>query len=150
MIANDGRNTARLLGYAGLIPFYALAVAAFLLSDAMAESALLLLLAYAAVIASFMGAVHWGLAMARPEPAGRVLLRSVLPALAGWTIVALHVLSPVAWPGIVLAIALFVALHVHDRNAAKAGLAPAWYGVMRAPLSILVIAALLIGLAATF
>ena len=150
MIADDGKNTARLLAYAGLTPFYVLAVAALLLGDRLAASAILLLLAYAAVIASFLGAVHWGLAMAGPELSGRMLLRSVLPALAGWAIVMLYVLYPVAWPPIVLAIALFVALYVHDRNAARTGLAPGWYAVMRAPLSILVVAALLIVLIATF
>ncbi len=150
MIANDGQNTARLLGFAGLIPFYVLAVVALFLDAAPTRVAIILLLSYAAVIAGFLGAVHWGLALAAPEPSGRVLLRGVLPAVAGWSILVLYVMSPVAWPAIVLAMALFVSLYVYDRKAARAGLAPGWYAVLRAPLSLLVIAALLIGLIASF
>ena len=150
MIANDGQNTARLLGFAGLIPFYVLAVLALFLDAASTWVAILLLLTYAAVIASFLGAVHWGLALAAPEPSGRLLLRGVLPALGGWGIVVLYVTSTEAWPAIVLAMALFVSLYVYDRKAGRAGLAPGWYAVLRAPLSLLVIAALLIGLIASF
>lgn len=151
MIANDGQNTARLLGYAGLIPFYAMAVAALLAGDGAAgRTVLLLQLAWAAMIASFLGAVHWGLAMASTPLSGRRVAHSVLPGLAGWGILVSYVLFPVAWPAIVLSMALFVALYVHDRNAARSGLAPDWYGVMRAPLTLLVLLALLITLIGSF
>ena len=150
MITDDGQHTARLLGYAGLVPFYVMAIAAHFVAESAAGQTMLLLLAWAAAIASFLGAVHWGLAMASPQLSGRRFSHSVLPGLAGWAIVLLYVLFRVAWPPIVLSIALFVAIYIHDRNAARVGLAPDWYGVLRGPLTVLVVVALLITLIATF
>jgi len=146
MIADDGKHTARLLGYAGLIPFYVLAIAALFAGDSAVEQIILLQLAWSAVIASFLGAVHWGLAMASPEISGRRLSHSLMPALAGWAIVVLYVLFSVAWPPVVLFIALFVAVYIHDRGAARTGMAPRWYAVLRAPLTVLTVVALLITL----
>ena len=58
---------ARLLGYAGLIPFILGGVGAVVLPDinmANAGLAAFMQMTYASSIASFMGAVHWGLALA--------------------------------------------------------------------------------------
>ena len=59
-------SVAKYLGYGGVIPFVVLAfslvagvdLSAYGLADATAK-----LLAYAAVIVSFIGAVHWGVAL---------------------------------------------------------------------------------------
>ena len=56
---------AILLGYAGLIPFISGAIGIWITPTAWRADVLTALLHYAAVILAFMGAIHWGLAMAR-------------------------------------------------------------------------------------
>ena len=81
-------SVAKYLGYGGVIPFVVLAfslvagvdLSAYGLADATAK-----LLAYAAVIVSFIGAVHWGVALGiSSEHQSRLFLYSVLPALFAW------------------------------------------------------------------
>ena len=73
------------LGYAGLLPFIALAAAVWLAPLAYRGQAAHALLAYGATIASFLGAIHWGLVMregpVQPMPS---LLWGVVPSLLGW------------------------------------------------------------------
>jgi len=81
------------LGYGGLIPFVGLA--AFVMfgpADAMAF-ARGLLIAYGAVILSFVGALHWGFAMTLPgldrARKHRGYIWSVIPALMGFLAIAM-------------------------------------------------------------
>ncbi len=76
---------ARRLGFGGLIPFVGLAVALGLPPAGGWPLAGLALLGYGATIASFLGAIHWGLVM-RDGPAQSVpsLLWGVVPSLLGW------------------------------------------------------------------
>lgn len=82
------RRTAWLLGLAGLIPFAGSALAFFAAPDSWAGFAEGALIAYGAVILSFLGAVHWGMALRAPikeaskGPARLVL--GVIPAILGW------------------------------------------------------------------
>jgi hypothetical protein len=71
------------LGYAGLIPFVALAALAWAMPEARAK-AQFAQLAYAAVILSFLGAVHWGLALAANRRDPRPYVWGVIPSLSGW------------------------------------------------------------------
>ena len=133
------------------MPFFATAIGAVLAENPLLVGLLVqTLLIYAAVIASFLGAVHWGLAMAMPEPPGRIFALSVLPGLFGWAIVGLLSGPETAAGALVLFIILFAALYAYDRKAVERGRAPRWYGTLRAPLTGLVIVALLIGLVAVF
>jgi hypothetical protein len=66
------------LGYAGLVPFVAATWWAWTQPQGMASLALA---GYGALIASFLGGIHWGLAMARPRPAPTLLVWGVLPSL---------------------------------------------------------------------
>ena len=99
------------MGYAGLLPFMLLGAGSSLLDPAHRPVFLLALLGYGAVIASFLGAIHWGLLMrdtAQPSPA--LLAWGVLPSLLAW--VALLV-GPVA--GLVLMAAVLWACFAVDR-----------------------------------
>ena len=73
------------LGYAGLIPFVGLVLAVWFsdASDRVRSAAALL--AYSATILSFLGAIHWGLAMrdASDPPVAR-LAWGVVPSLVAW------------------------------------------------------------------
>lgn len=138
-------SPARILGPAGLIPFAGLALAALLLPE-WRSLALIALLAYGATIASFLGAVHWGLAL-HPAPGeeeaawGRMGL-GVVPSLLAW--VAL--LLPLG-PGLLSLAAILLATAMAETLAARRGLVPAPYLRLRWGLSLGAAACLLLGAA---
>jgi len=127
------RNTARWLGYGGLIPFLVLAPASLLdahhgltWSDA--------LFAYGAVILSFVCALHWGFAMAFPglddARRRRTMLWSVVPSLIAWPALLL-----VPSDAAVLLVAGFVLHYVQDRRLARHADLPDWYLPLRLRLT---------------
>ena len=76
---------ARALGFGGLLPFVGLAAALWAARPGDASWAGPALLGYGATIASFLGAIHWGLAMReRPAPPAASLLWGVVPSLLAW------------------------------------------------------------------
>lgn len=77
------RITAWGLALAGLIPFVGCA-AMMLLSPVEREVWLGALIAYAAVILSFLGGTRWGAELAGPAPRSSILILSNLPALVAW------------------------------------------------------------------
>ena len=130
------------LGPLGLIPFVAGALAPWLLPAERLPDAGLALAGYGAVILSFLGGVHWGLA----APAGRPLQigLSVLPSLIGWLallVANLYAPAPALW----LLAAAFAALLPGDLLAAGRGLAPPWYPRLRLPLTLVAVACLAVG-----
>ena len=68
------------LGYAGLVPFVAVAAMTWLLPPESRLFAATVLSAYAAVIVSFLGGIHWGIGFRDGLP--RLFLWGVLPSLA--------------------------------------------------------------------
>ena len=73
------------LGYAGLAPFVAGVLGIALLEGEPRLFAARALVAYGAVILSFLGAVHWGLLLhAETKETPSRLLAAVLPSLAAW------------------------------------------------------------------
>jgi len=85
----------RWLGYAGLIPFIVCTAALmFANTAAWREVASDTLLNYAAVIASFLGAVHWGFAAGANDDSTVARLRwGVMPALIAWVLLAVAPVS---------------------------------------------------------
>jgi hypothetical protein len=102
---------ARRLGFGGLIPFASLAAALWVAPPGDWPLARVALLGYGATIASFLGAIHWGLAM-REGPFQHVpsLLWGVVPGLLGWLAL---LLGPA--PGLLLIAALLWACFAVDR-----------------------------------
>ncbi|MCS6778226.1 MAG: DUF3429 domain-containing protein [Geminicoccaceae bacterium] len=133
---------AALLGAAGLLPFLAGAIWSFAPgeSGAWARGALA---AYAAVILSFMGGVHWGLAMTASRPSFVRYGASVVPALLGWLALLLDERS-----GFVVLAASFASLLAYDLGAVRSGEAPAWYPTLRWPLTVAVCTCLVLALLA--
>jgi uncharacterized membrane protein HdeD (DUF308 family) len=76
--------TAFKLGLAGLIPFVVLAGSSFAIPSSYKDLILLCMLAYAASISSFLGAVHWGLTMRDANPNRMYLIWGVIPSLIAW------------------------------------------------------------------
>lgn len=102
---------ARWLGFGGLIPFVSLAAALWVVPLGDWPRASESLLGYGATISSFLGAIHWGLAM-RAEPVQPVasLLWGVVPSLLGWMALMLgHA------PGLLLMAALLWTCFAMDR-----------------------------------
>jgi Protein of unknown function (DUF3429) len=134
----DVPKPALVLGFAGLLPFLATALAAWAAGDRLFLFAINLQVAYGAVILSFMGAVHWGLALAQGDAGNwHRLGLSVLPALAGW--LALAIALPL---GLLLLALGFAAVFFADLKTVAAGRAPAWYKALRKPLSLIVLLSL--------
>ena len=134
---------AILLGYAGLIPFISGAIGIWITPPAWRTDVLTALLHYAAVILAFMGAIHWGLAMAREhqdDAAHRQLGLSVLPALLGWLAISSGLPALLA---LALLISGFIGLYLADVHAVKLELAPRWYTALRKPLTAVVLISLL-------
>jgi hypothetical protein len=130
----------------GAVPFVALAIAGPLIEDAARGHAVGALVTYGAVILSFLGGVHWGLAIARyglqagSQRIDRRLLLSVAPSLIAWA--ALFLPAPA---GLLTLAAAFLMMFFVDRHFARRRFAPAWYPTLRAPLTIIVTASLVVG-----
>ena len=89
------------LGYAGLLPFVGLASAALWLGPLESMRIAAALLAYGASIVSFLGAIHWGLAMRNgtsPNSStdSKLLLWGVVPSLLAWVALMLGT-APGLW-----------------------------------------------------
>ena len=132
-------HSVLLLGFSGALPF----VLASLLAWAGPPSsplALRSLAIYGAVILSFMGGVHWGLAMAQGQLSLRRLGVSVLPALVAWPAALAGGVA-----GLLVLAAAFAVLLAYDVTVVRKGLAPDWYPALRLPLTLVVIISLLMG-----
>ena len=130
------------LGYGGLIPFVGLA--AFVMfgpADAMVF-ARGLLIAYGAVILSFVGALHWGVAMIAPGLDAalrrRAFVWSVMPALFAWptTMLASTLASLILVGGFLLHL-------LQDLRLATPAQLPAWYLPLRKQLTLVACVCLL-------
>jgi hypothetical protein len=140
-------RTVAWLGYGGLIPFLALTPASLLdLRHAALWSSALY--AYGATILSFIGALHWGLAMSLPELTGDQRAAryawSIVPALIAWPAMLLS--PPIAAP---LLVAGFIAHYLQDRRLARQARLPGWYLPLRMRLSSVACLCLAIGMFAS-
>jgi hypothetical protein len=135
---------ASALGYAGLVPFAAAVLGIALLEGELRALAARALLAYGAVILSFLGAVHWGLVLATPPAdATKRLLGGVLPSLAGW----IALLLPARF-GLALLVVAFGAFWLYEHRVLGDKPLPAPYLVLRRNLTLGVCSLLALGLIA--
>ena len=122
------------LGLAGLVPFLA-GLSALALGQAWAGFAMA---AYGATILAFLGAVHWGLALAAPEVATRErLVGGVIPSLVAWV----GLLLPAPYGLVLIGLGLLV-LVVVETIATRRGLLPGAYLRLRWLLSVVAAASL--------
>lgn len=133
---------ALVLGFAGLIPFVALVppiVSMLPLPEALFAVHAEAQAAYAAVIVTFLGAVHWGLAMANysaKDKANKITFTtlryvwSVIPSLVAWP----ALLLPPAPKFAVLIFSLGLILGV-DVIFTRMKLVPSWFLYLRTPLT---------------
>ncbi len=134
---------AKWLGYLGVIPFVGIAVGGMAYPQIVTDQAAFALAAYGSVILSFLGGIHWGLAISAPtpnRPLGRRLLLSVLPALTGWASLLMAGSSAL----LVLAGA-FLLMLIFDFLTAGRGETPDWYPKLRLPLTLAAVVSLILG-----
>jgi hypothetical protein len=136
------QRIATLLGNLGLVPFFVLALLTWAWPGAAGLRIEFALAAYAACILSFLGAVHWGLALANPQldkaASWNVLGWGVLPSLLGWLAVLMLVLrvpSPLVF---VFLIGDLILVRVVDGLLFRhyAPPVPAWYPALRTRLTL--------------
>ena len=133
------------LGAFGAVPFVFFAASGFLMQGQYQSTMILALVAYGAVILSFLGGIHWGLAIAelgtrlQAAPWRRLSL-SVVPSLVGWA----ALMMPGAFGLLTMAFA-FVGMLWIDVTASKTGEAPSWYPRLRWPLTLVVVVSLILG-----
>ncbi len=112
------------LGYAGLIPLVGLALLVWLVKPDLQAWVALALAAYAALIASFLGGIHWGIGwsrLARTHESQVHFVWGVVPSLLAWPGLVMPPYAGLAWLGMVLVVCYLV-----DRRLyAQAGLG-AW------------------------
>lgn len=133
----------RWLGYAGLIPFVTCAAVILYGDSAWQTTAVDLLRSYAALIASFLGAVHWGVAADSRDGLHHARLRwGVMPALIAWTLLLLP--DAFAFAGMAI---LFALILVVDRYLLP--VLDDHYRRMRLQLSLVVIATLIVAAGGT-
>lgn len=135
---------AQALGLAGLLPFVAGAALPWLMQPGWRMLAASALLTYAALIVSFLGGIHWGLAMRSSAPSKAQLIWGVAPSLLAW----LAVLMDTPWGLLLMAAALLACYGVDHQVYKHQGLG-AWLG-LRALLTGVAVVCCLSGLVAVF
>ena len=116
-------TAAQRLAYAGLIPFVAGALLVWAVRDDVQAYVALALSAYAAVVLSFLGGIHWGFAMRQPQvrPSTAALVWGVVPSLVAWPAA---VMPPRG--GLVILGLMLVVCYAVDRRLYPAQGAAAW------------------------
>ena len=128
------RRFAWILGLAGLLPFFSLALFSWLVPSAELGGVLKAQAHYAAAIFTFLGALHWGVVLARPEitdgAAVTRLIWSVIPSLAAWilTLYGVRVAIPGLFAGLLLALLI-------DWRLYRGTAIPTWFMTLRVVLS---------------
>lgn len=107
---------ALLLGYAGLIPFAAGALWLWGVPGAPHPLAAPALAAYGAVIVSFLGGIHWGLAFAHPPAPAPLFGWGVVPSLVAWLALLLPHPAGLSVLGAMLVLAYAVDRRVYRRH----------------------------------
>ena len=108
---------AWILGLAGLVPFAAHALFAWLSPPSELGGVLRSQAHYAAMILTFLGALHWGVTLASPSIVdGRAVIRmlwSVLPSLYAWvvTLYPVEMSLPLLFGGLLVALVIDLLLY---------------------------------------
>ncbi|MBL8413159.1 MAG: DUF3429 domain-containing protein [Propionivibrio sp.] len=131
--------TVAWLGYGGLLPFIFLTLAIFV-DDQHAPIYSSALIAYGAVILSFVGALHWGFAMTLSElnhesnhhRRNACFIWSVVPAMLAWPAL---LLSPIL--ASILLITGFIVHLLQDTRLGTHARLPPWYLPLRFRLSLI-------------
>lgn len=139
-------ETATRLTLWGLLPFVITAGACWFVPAQWYDAVATALVGYGALILTFVGAVHWGVALGARRPAGDSvrLWLSIGPALVAWVSLMLPTTAALLVVASALATMLFI-----DLALARQAVLPVWYARLRTPVTALAATSLLAGAAAT-
>jgi len=112
------------LGYAGLTPFVAFAALTWLLSAESRPFAAAALSAYAAVIVSFLGGIHWGIGFRDGTP--RLFLWGVVPSMVAAVALMLPARHGLLIHGLMLLMCYVVDRRVYAAHGLRAWLRLRW------------------------
>lgn len=142
-VAAAGRipAAAAWLGALGLIPFIAMTLVMMAGGPALPFSPERALLGYGAVILSFLGGIHWGLAL-RPNlaidkpqtPVASSLIFGVVPSIVGWAALLLPTTAAIGLLCAGFALQLWL-----DLDAVARGHLPRWFARLRIILTAVVL-----------
>lgn len=107
---------AQRLGYAGLIPFVLGSLLVWLVWPEAHPYVTLGLSAYAAVIVSFLGGIHWGVAMHQASPPPGLFIWGVVPSLPAWVAVMMPPSAGLVIHGLMLIVCYVVDRRVYPQH----------------------------------
>ncbi|MBI5259554.1 MAG: DUF3429 domain-containing protein [Burkholderiales bacterium] len=99
---------ARRLGHAGLLPFVLGAVLVWLVNDQAHPYVTLALSAYAAMVVSFLGGIHWGLGFRHADPPASLFIWGVVPSAMAWVAVMMPASAGLVVNGVALVLCYLV------------------------------------------
>ncbi|KQW42119.1 MULTISPECIES: DUF3429 domain-containing protein [unclassified Roseateles] len=117
----DHRQLAHRLAYAGLIPFVVGCALIWLIGDRDLDQhafVSLAMSAYAGLVISFLGGIHWGLSFARGLPGRQPLVWGVFASLLGWLGVLMAPYAGLALHGGVLIVCYAIDRRVYPQLGA--------------------------------
>ena len=103
------------LGYAGLIPFVLGALLVWIVHAEAHPYTTLALSAYAAVIVSFLGGIHWGVGFRESDPPMSLFVWGVVPSLVAWIAVLMPPSSGLVIHGVMLAVCYAVDRRIYPQ-----------------------------------
>ena len=134
------KRMAHQLGFAGVIPFAVMALACWLVQPAWIGAFIKGQLAYAILILSFLGGIHWGATMVSADLSAaqtrKSMAWSVMPALIAWSA------TMVGGFGFAVLMAGFILVYQVDKRLFVWYRLPDWFIRLRFHLTCVVVAAL--------
>jgi len=130
----------KLLGYLGLIPFLCSALLIWI--PQFHHIAVQCLTIYATVILTFIGGVHWGIALQQSQNTDNTDSRfifSVIPSLVAW--LAVVFIKPYA---LIILVLCFIAFRLVEKRLYEQSI-PLWYAQLRDQLTVIATLAILVG-----
>ncbi|RKR06612.1 uncharacterized protein DUF3429 [Kushneria sinocarnis] len=126
------------LGLAGLLPFLLCAAIVVLMGLPWQAIALQAFIYYSAVILSFLGGIHWGVAMSLDhggsgEFNGRMIM-AMAPSLIAWPALMLD-----ARFALLALMAGFLLVRLYERQSDSIERLPGWYRALRTLLTVVVV-----------
>jgi hypothetical protein len=133
---------AVMLGVAGIIPFVVCGLWAVSASYFGSLIAVQLLVAYGAVVLSFVGGIHRGVSLVTDDGDDKRLALGVLPGLAAWLVLALSVYLARPSLGVALVAVLFVVAAAAEWNGRLRGGIPRGFILLRIGVTGVIVAIL--------
>ena len=127
-----------MLTYSGTLPFLASVLLQLFFADLVALDYQYILIAYGAVITSFIAGVHWGIYL-NHNPSINLFIHSNIIALMAW----LALLIPV-YLGFILLIICFLYLFLIDRKLAQWNFIEPWFIRLRLHATSVVVLSLIV------